>query len=71
MWRTSDNNRRARYYILTREGARQLATETSLWERASGAVNDILQVRPAPARANGRGMQIVDHRTAFPIRSLQ
>ena len=29
-WRASDNNRRARYYLLTREGARQLATETSL-----------------------------------------
>lgn len=50
-WRASDNNRRARYYILTREGARQLATETSLWQRASGAVNEILQVRLSPARA--------------------
>ena len=46
-WRASDNNRRARYYILTREGARQLAAETSLWQRASGAVNGILQFWPA------------------------
>jgi len=50
-WRTSDNNRRARYYILTREGARQLAAETTLWQRASGAVNGILQVQAAPAGA--------------------
>jgi PadR family transcriptional regulator, regulatory protein PadR len=46
-WRVSDNNRRARYYLLTRLGARQLATETSLWQRASGAVNGILQVQVA------------------------
>ena len=50
-WRTSENNRRARYYILTREGAKQLAAETSLWQRTSGAVNDILRVQPGPARA--------------------
>ena len=50
-WRTSGNNRRARYYILTREGARQLAAETTLWQRASGAVNGILQVQAAPAGA--------------------
>jgi transcriptional regulator len=50
-WRASDNNRRARYYLLTREGARQLGTETSLWRRASGAVNNILQLRPGQADA--------------------
>ena len=47
-WRVSENNRRARYYLLTREGTRQLAAETTLWQRASGAVNGILQFRPAP-----------------------
>ena len=50
-WRVSENNRRARYYLLTREGVRQLAAETTLWQRASGAVNGILQCRPAPTRA--------------------
>ena len=50
-WRVSDNNRRARYYILTRAGSQQLATETSLWQRASGAVNGILQFSPSPVRA--------------------
>jgi len=44
-WRTSENNRRARYYILTSAGGHQLATETSLWHRISGAVNGILQVK--------------------------
>jgi PadR family transcriptional regulator, regulatory protein PadR len=42
-WRVSDNNRRARYYELTREGARQLADQRAEWERSSGAVNRILQ----------------------------
>jgi transcriptional regulator len=46
-WRATENNRRARYYLLTRVGARQLAAETTLWQRASGAVNGILQVQVA------------------------
>ncbi|MES2179585.1 MAG: PadR family transcriptional regulator [Gemmatimonadota bacterium] len=46
-WRTSENNRRARYYLLTAAGKRQLETEASLWERASEAVNGILRVRLA------------------------
>ncbi len=49
-WRATENNRRARYYLLTRVGARQLATETTLWQRASGAVNGILQVQVADLR---------------------
>jgi PadR family transcriptional regulator, regulatory protein PadR len=32
-WGTSDNNRRARYYRLTRVGRTQLAAQTSRWER--------------------------------------
>ena len=42
-WRTSDNNRRARYYLLTREGRRQLEQETAEWARAAGAVNLVLR----------------------------
>lgn len=41
-WRTTENNRRARYYVLTRAGRSQLATETASWERASSAVNAVL-----------------------------
>ena len=42
-WGTSDNNRRARFYELTRAGRRQLAEETEQWERFSAAVARILQ----------------------------
>lgn len=48
-WRTTEHNRRARYYELTAAGARQLAAERAAWARASEAVNAILQARPAPA----------------------
>jgi len=42
-WRASDNNRRARYYAITREGLKQLHSEIAEWERASGAVNRVLR----------------------------
>jgi PadR family transcriptional regulator PadR len=42
-WRASENNRRARYYAITREGERQLAAEIAEWERSSGAVNRVLR----------------------------
>ena len=42
-WRASDNNRRARYYSITREGRRQLEAEVNEWERSSGAVNRVLR----------------------------
>lgn len=42
-WRASENNRRARYYEITREGQRYLETAVSDWERSSGAVNRILR----------------------------
>src|SRR5437764_12831114 len=42
-WRTSDNNRRARYYAVTREGRKQLEAEIEEWERSSGAVNRVLR----------------------------
>ena len=41
-WRTTDNNRRARYYALTPAGRRQLAAEQRQWEQLSDAVNLIL-----------------------------
>jgi PadR family transcriptional regulator, regulatory protein PadR len=42
---TSDNNRRAKYYRLTPKGRRQLAVETSKWERLARAIARVL--RPA------------------------
>jgi PadR family transcriptional regulator, regulatory protein PadR len=43
-WRTSDNNRRARFYSITREGAKQLESEVAEWQRTSGAVNRVLRL---------------------------
>ena len=42
-WGTSDNNRQAKYYKLTAAGRRQLAAETEMWERFSGAISLILK----------------------------
>ena len=41
-WRTTDNNRQARYYRLTAAGRKQLAAEREEWERSSSAVNWVL-----------------------------
>jgi PadR family transcriptional regulator, regulatory protein PadR len=42
---TSDNNRRAKFYYLTPKGRKQLAIETSRWDKLAGAIARIL--RPA------------------------
>lgn len=42
-WRVTENNRRARYYLITREGEKQLEAEIADWERTSGAVNRVLR----------------------------
>ena len=41
-WGTSDNNRRAKYYELTRAGRRRLEAQTDTWRRLTGAVGHIL-----------------------------
>lgn len=42
-WGASENNRRAKYYKLTRAGRKQLTEETSNWERVSGAIAKVLK----------------------------
>ena len=42
-WGTSDNNRRARFYKLTRAGRKQLALEESRWEHLVAAIQKVLQ----------------------------
>jgi len=42
-WGNSENNRRARYYELTRTGRKQLETEESMWRKMTAAVGDILE----------------------------
>ncbi|PYQ49879.1 MAG: PadR family transcriptional regulator [Acidobacteria bacterium] len=44
-WGTSENNRRARYYRLTRAGRQQLAEQTSRWDDLVRAIDRVL--RPA------------------------
>ena len=41
-WRVTENNRRARYYILTRAGEKQLGVESEQWAKLSGAVDRVM-----------------------------
>jgi transcriptional regulator len=43
-WGASDNNRRAKYYELTRAGRKQLATETEQWRQLTAAVSLVLDM---------------------------
>ena len=49
-WRSTENNRRARYYALTRAGRRQLQDELAQWQRMTRAVNLVLDATIKPAR---------------------
>src|SRR5947207_13331287 len=42
-WRTSEHNRRAKFYRLTRKGRRQLGNETEDWRRRSSAIARLLE----------------------------
>ncbi len=42
-WGTSDNNRQAKYYSLTKTGRKQLKEENDNWKRLSTAVEQVLQ----------------------------
>ena len=48
-WGTSDNNRRARFYTLTKAGREQLAAESSRWRRLAAAMARVL----GPEQAKG------------------
>ena len=41
-WGTSENNRKAKYYRLTAEGRKQLASQTSRWEQVVRAIGRIM-----------------------------
>jgi PadR family transcriptional regulator, regulatory protein PadR len=43
-WGASENNRKARFYSITRQGTRQLQRETENWERFSGVVGRVLRL---------------------------
>ena len=44
-WGTSDNNRRAKFYAITRAGRRQLLAEAADWARVSGVIGRLLQLK--------------------------
>jgi transcriptional regulator len=46
-WRPSENNRRAKFYSLTRRGRKQLEKETASWERLSGAISGVVRLEEA------------------------
>lgn len=43
-WGTSLNNRKAKYYSITRNGRKQLTAETENWERIAGVMGRVLQL---------------------------
>lgn len=43
-WGTSENNRSAKYYSITRRGRKQLAAEAEEWTRISGVIGKLLQM---------------------------
>jgi DNA-binding PadR family transcriptional regulator len=42
-WGTTEANRRARFYALTRAGRRQLATEKRAWDRMAGIIHTLIR----------------------------
>ena len=46
-WKLTDNNRRAKYYALTRPGRRQLDKESANWERLSSAISALVRLDEA------------------------
>lgn len=43
-WGVSDNNRRAKFYAITKAGRKQLAAETDKWERIAGVIGRLLRL---------------------------
>ena len=48
-WGESENNRRAKYYRLTRAGRERLEAETEKWHRMAGVIGSILRAKPEGA----------------------
>jgi PadR family transcriptional regulator len=46
-WRQTENNRRAKFYSLTRAGRRQLEKESANWQRLSGAISALVKLKEA------------------------
>jgi transcriptional regulator len=46
-WKPSENNRRAKFYSLTRAGRRQLRAEVGNWDRLAAAITTVVRLREA------------------------
>jgi PadR family transcriptional regulator, regulatory protein PadR len=46
-WKQTENNRRAKFYSLTRLGRKQLALETANWQRLSAAISHVVRLSEA------------------------
>lgn len=46
-WKQTENNRRAKFYSLTRLGKKQLETETANWKRLSAAISHVIRMSEA------------------------
>jgi PadR family transcriptional regulator, regulatory protein PadR len=46
-WRPSENNRRAKFYLLTRLGRKQLDKEAANWDRLSAAISNVVNLKEA------------------------
>ena len=44
-WRPSENNRRAKFYSLTRAGRKQLQLETNNWDRLAAAITAVVRLK--------------------------
>jgi transcriptional regulator len=43
-WGTSENNRKAKFYVITKRGQKQLEVETENWERISAVIGRVLRL---------------------------
>jgi PadR family transcriptional regulator PadR len=46
-WKATENNRRAKFYALTRPGRRHLEKETANWQRLSTAISGVIKLKEA------------------------
>src|SRR5262245_60528720 len=47
-WGISENNRRAKFYTITKAGRRRLAEEAAEWQKVSGVISRVLQLAAVP-----------------------
>lgn len=62
-WGTSENNRKAKFYSITRQGKKQLKVETENWERISAVIGRVLGQEPTPTGVNQKNGSLPDATT--------